>query len=341
MNLQNKKWLPFLLKDIFDTVYMSKSSDSGNLEEGNIPFIGRSSNNNGYENDYDISVSKINNSPAITVSLIGRSTAFYQEFNFATSQNILVLRHSKLNKKNGMFLVTSINNYLKHFIDSYGLPGSLKRMSNAKLMLPVKNDESPDWDFMEKYVLAKLNKIGRAYTLPEFHNIDDNRKLNEVDWSEFTIDSLGKIIGGKDWDSYSRISGLSPFVGSSSSNNGVTDYVDIHNRKSQVGKGVIGINRNGSVGYAFYHPYSAYFSGDTRFVKINNFEDNKFINLFITTMIMKQKDKYAFGYKMGTARIKRQIIKLPAKNGKPDFVFMEQYMKRIENKIILNIRKID
>ena len=40
---------------------------------------------------------------------------------------------------------------------------------------------------------------------------------------------------------------------------------------------------------------------------------------------------------MGTDRIKRQFIKLPVKNGVPDFEFMEQYMKRIENIVIQRI----
>lgn len=52
-------------------------------------------------------------------------------------------------------------------------------------------------------------------------------------------------------------------------------------------------------------------------------------------MILYQREKYAYGYKMGTQRIKNQIIKLPiTTTGQPDFVFMEQYMKRMENKVI-------
>ncbi|WP_285005617.1 restriction endonuclease subunit S [Lactococcus formosensis] len=336
--MKNKNWKPFELPEIFDEIYMGKPSDSGNLELGTVPLIGRSSIHNGYENNYKVLSSKINHAPLITVSLVGRSTAFYQEFDFATSQNILILKHKNLNKQNGLFLVNSINNYLKPFIKSYGLPGSLSRMRIAKIMLPVNSENVPDWDYMENYSQKKLAEFTTMYHVPKYHHITDKRGLNQVEWGTFFIEKISKITGGKDWESYNRASGNSPFIGSSSVNNGVTDYVNYAGHEKQVGKGVISINRNGSVGYAFYHPYPAYFSGDTRVLEINNFKGNRFVNQFIVSSIRKQKEKYAYGYKMGTGRIKRQKIMLPSKDGHPDFEFMEQYMKRMENIVLEKVK---
>lgn len=55
--------------------------------------------------------------------------------------------------------------------------------------------------------------------------------------------------------------------------------------------------------------------------------------------MMMQKEKYDYGYKMGTERIKRQKILLPTVDNRcPDFDFMEQYMERQENKIIERIQ---
>jgi hypothetical protein len=336
--MNKRNWKAFELPEIFDEIYMGKSSDSGNLEIGSVPLIGRSANHNGYENNYNISHTKINQAPLITVGLIGKSTAFYQEFDLATSQNILILKHKKLNKQNGLFLVNSINHYLKSFIKSYGLPGSLTRMSIAKIMLPVNSENEPDWDFMENYTHNKLIEFMATFQIPKMHKINDMRNLNELEWAPFFIGNISKITSGKDWESYHRVSGSCPFVGSSSVNNGITDYVDYTGHEKQVEKGVISINRNGSVGYAFYHPYNAYFSGDTRFLEITDFKGNRFVNQFITSSIQKQKEKYAYGYKMGTERIKRQKIMLPVKNGNPDFDFMEQYMKRIENRILEKVQ---
>ncbi len=46
-------------------------------------------------------------------------------------------------------------------------------------------------------------------------------------------------------------------------------------------------------------------------------------------------EKYSFNREINDARIQREKIKLPVGiNGQPDFDFMEQYMKRMENRII-------
>ena len=53
-------------------------------------------------------------------------------------------------------------------------------------------------------------------------------------------------------------------------------------------------------------------------------------------MISKQKIKYGYGYKMGTARLKRQKIMLPSKkDGTPNYDFMKKYM------ILKEIQKIE
>ena len=58
--------------------------------------------------------------------------------------------------------------------------------------------------------------------------------------------------------------------------------------------------------------------------------------MFIANQITAQRGKYNYGYKMGTARLKRQMIQLPVdESGQPDWEFMMQYMKAIETKLYL------
>lgn len=50
--------------------------------------------------------------------------------------------------------------------------------------------------------------------------------------------------------------------------------------------------------------------------------------MFLVQSIKSQKEKYGYGYKMGTARWKRQKIMLPADDtGKPDYAYMKKYMQ--------------
>lgn len=61
---------------------------------------------------------------------------------------------------------------------------------------------------------------------------------------------------------------------------------------------------------------------------------------FISFMISNQKEKYGYGYKMGTGRLKRQKIMLPlTSKGFPDFNFMKKYMLIQEMEQIIKIIK--
>ena len=55
-------------------------------------------------------------------------------------------------------------------------------------------------------------------------------------------------------------------------------------------------------------------------------------------MISNQKEKYGYGYKMGTGRLKRQKILLPSThNHTPDYDFMKKYIIIQEISSIKNI----
>ena len=94
----------------------------------------------------------------------------------------------------------------------------------------------------------------------------------------------------------------------------------------------MGVNYNGSVGFAFYHPYRAIFSDD---VKRLNWKDeamgNKYSYLFLKQMILSQKIKYTYGYKFNGERMKHQKIMLPVTEaGLPDYDYMKSYMQKQE-----------
>jgi hypothetical protein len=62
---------------------------------------------------------------------------------------------------------------------------------------------------------------------------------------------------------------------------------------------------------------------------------SKYAGIFIATQITAQRGKYSYGYKMGTGRLKRQLILLPATiEGEPDWAYMEQYIREREDKLI-------
>ena len=114
-------------------------------------------------------------------------------------------------------------------------------------------------------------------------------------------------------------------------NNGVTHFISNTNETQEAG--CISVNRNGSVGYAFYHPYEALYSNDCR--KIRPRVNNEFVAMFLVNQITAQRGKYSYGYKMGTARLMRQKIMLPVNDsGSPDWQFMEDFIKYHKSALI-------
>ncbi len=56
---------------------------------------------------------------------------------------------------------------------------------------------------------------------------------------------------------------------------------------------------------------------------------NKYIALFLTTIVNLEQYRYNNGRKCSQTRMKEINIKLPANNGNPDWQFMEGYIKSL------------
>jgi len=82
------------------------------------------------------------------------------------------------------------------------------------------------------------------------------------------------------------------------------------------------------LGYCSYQPLP--FSASDHVEKlIPKFKINKYIALFLTTIINLEQYRYNYGIKCSQIRMRKLKIKLPVKNGKPNWEFMERYIKSL------------
>ena len=302
-------------------------------KKGEIPYITRSEKENGYDsfvcNQSDNY--KIDKSNVITIGL-DTQTVFYQPYEFYTGQNIQILENPNLNKHNASFLIMLLKVQLRKF--SWGGNGAtLTRLKRSKILLPTAPDGQPDYAFMEEFMKDKEQEQINTFKsqiskrLDELKNYADVKSLGEMEWKEFFVDEISEIISGRDIYETERVKGNVPYITSTANNNGIGYLVGNNNLTLE--SNCVSVNRNGSVGYAFYHQYPALFSNDCRKLRLNN--PSKYVGIFISQQITRQKEKYGYGYKMGTARLKRQKIILPIDSNKqPDYEYMEQYIKKIE-----------
>jgi hypothetical protein len=350
MDIKTKKFKEFMFIDIFDIkngFYNKKPISKG---KGNIPFIGATIYHNGitsfhttaeidqsskmgHGKNHDLK-SKIFKGNCIVVTNNGSvGYAYYQVANFTCSHDVnpLYLKNHPLNKYLAKFLVGAIEKQRVCF--EYARKWRPMRMVKSKILLPATPNGDPDYSFMEAY-MKNLESIKidqyTAYISNRIKELKDFKEVSApdfVEWGEFFINEVCDILSGKDIYGTERTKGDTPYVSSTANNNGIGHFVGNSNKTKEAG--CLSVNRNGSVGYSFYHPYDALFSNDCRKLRLKH--PSKHVGIFISQQITRQKGKYGYGYKMGTARLKRQKIMLPiTKNGKPDYYYMENYMKKLE-----------
>lgn len=144
--------------------------------------------------------------------------------------------------------------------------------------------------------------------------------------------------------------GTIPFLGATDKNNGVTAYYtkdeinsssktgslpnDTIDKKIFPGKSVC-VTNNGSVGYAYYQETEFTCSHDVNPLYRKDGEFNYFTGLFVASIIMKDRYRWGYGRKWRPERMVKSKINLPATNeGKPDWDWMERFMKSLKHKPI-------
>lgn len=264
---------------------------------------------------------------------------FYHPYIFIASADVTVMIPKdghKVSLQEGLFLKVILEKQtLQKF--AYGFKISNSRLRDLRIDLPTTNGVI-NWHEMSDQIdtYLSLESASLLKTNNKNANILD---LNSRKWKLIRLGDIADVFSGSDLPKTDRFSGSIPFIGSSSQKNGLTDFIQkIEGQRNTFAKNVISVNRNGSVGYAFYHPYEAYFSGDTRYVVLKNIVLTKEIGIFISTAISQQKKQFGYGFKLGTARLTDLLINLPIlkeNNSTPDFKFMNDYIRSLPNADLL------
>ena len=332
LSLKDREWGEFQIGSLFD-IKIGKSIDANkvNIKMGKNAYITRKESNNGLDGFLDYDKDYLNTQfPVIT---IGNETAepFVQTFPFFTGTKVNILSSKKsVSPQALLFVAQSIRMNKSKY--SYTFTINSTRLKKQNILLPLDKNGLPDWQFMEQYIREREKVQLKDYTayvekvLADIGDVDGVLPLKEKEWRAFHIEEIAKIEPGRDiYDAERRI-GDTPYISSTSINNGIAYYVSNDNSTKEAN--CISVNRNGSVGYAFYHPYEALYSNDCRKLRLN--QPSKYASIFIAHQIKKQREKYSYGYKMGTARLKRQLILLPINEcNEPDWTYMERYTKSL------------
>lgn len=110
-------------------------------------------------------------------------------------------------------------------------------------------------------------------------------------------------------------------------NNGVDNYISNENKVRRFSN-CLSLANSGSVGSCFYESFE--FVASDHITHLKNEARNKFSYLFLATMLNRLSEKYNFNREINDDRISTEVIILPTTpSGKPDYLYMESYIKGI------------
>lgn len=161
-------------------------------------------------------------------------------------------------------------------------------------------------------------------------------KLNFKNWKEFKIKEIfikNKVKKIKAIPNNTK--GNIPLISSKSTNNGIACYVERkYYIEHVINEKCITVSTNGSCFECFYQDNPFVVNSDVE-VLFHEKLNNKYIALFLTTILSFQKGKYSYGMKNKGEKTWNTIISLPVDdNGQIDWEYMEQYIKSLEKKEI-------
>lgn len=353
-----KSWRPFQFSDIFEIrkgFYNKKPAENF---WGSIPFLGATDSNNGVTQFTSLNIVKEStktgvgtNAPlakklfpgsGIAVTNNGSvGHAYYQPAIFTCSHDVnpLYLLDHNITEGEAMFIITAIEQQGKLF--QYARKWRPKRMVKSKIMLPIKDGDTPDYSYMkkvgdrnisrllksqEKYILQRICKLGCIVPLK-----------NRVKWKSFRLPELFNMERGRESNMSKLTSGNVPLVSAKKYNNGVKAFVDT-SRKVFEADNVITLNNDGEggAGLAYYQP--ANFALDTHVTALRAKQNtSRYALLFIASCLSVQHKIFGHGRSISLPRANRLSIMLPVDdNDNPNYSYMEQYVK---NKMIEKYKK--
>lgn len=334
LSLKDREWKAFYLTDFF-TPMRGNQNRMSYLESGHVPLVSARNVNNGYKGFVEMDNDSTYPGGILTLNNDGEGGAGIAYFQPASmyldTHCTALIPQIKLDRFQLLFFASSITKQRSKYGHGYSLNN--QRILNFKFMLPVDIKGNPDLSFMGDYMREKERMLLMRYK--SYLKIDEKEYNTRPPfaWMPFKMEDLFHIYPGKRLTKSDMRKGNRPFIGATDSNNGITNWVD--NTNDSIDKNVIGVNYNGSVGEAFYHPYECVFSDDVKRLHLKDGDKSKYVALFIKTCIVNQKKVFSYGYKFNGERMNRHSIVLPVtERAIPDWEYMGNYMRRVEQKLL-------
>lgn len=323
------QWKEFPFDDVF-THKRGKRLIEADQVPGDIAYISSSKENNGLSAFISPPDFMIRYKNKITLANSGSvGSCFFHNYEFVASDHVTVIGI----KDENIELDIDIALFLKPIFESmkykynFGREISDKRIVKEKVMLPTRDGNKPDWEYMKNSIIEYRKSVD--FIAAETHN-KAKKELSIDEWKEFTLPEVfSKIESCKCSKAGDLIDGNDVYyLGAKKKDSCVIKKVSAVPELITKGNCIAFIcDGDGSVGYSNYIPFDE-FIGTTNLAVGYYPEINMYNALFLVAVLDLQRAKYSFGRKY-KRRLKTTTIKLPAKGEKPDWEWMETFIKSL------------
>ena len=338
MNLKNKEWREFDFKEIFPEIQRGKRLRKADHKKGNVPYVSSTAANNGVDNYVGNEEGVRIFSNCLSLANSGSVGAcFYQPFEFVASDHVTRLENPDFNKYIYLFLASVVSRISEKY--SFNREINDTRIKKEKILLPINEKSEPDFDFMEAFIKLKEQEKNQAYYNFINKRVKSLKKskavepLSEKEFGEFRLQDLFDTKKGNQNKMTDLKNGDFPLISAKNGNNGLKDFVT-KNHKETYPKESLTLNNDGDggAGISYYQAFD--YLLDSHVTSLQpKVKLNKHTLLFISRCITKQRNKFGHGYSLTNNRLTAFKIMLPINSSQePDYLYMENYMKRLEYK---------
>lgn len=338
MKLSDRQWKDFAVPYVFQNIQRGKRLKKADHISGIVPYVSSTANNNGV--DAYIEAIKGTRVFENCISLANSGsvgTAFYEPFAFVASDHVTSMKRENTSQYVYLFLTAVLEQQKSNF--DFNREINDLRIKKMRIMLPVDDNDEPDYQFMEDYMkelMVTKRKQYQEYVEQRLAELDIDAKMSKWggynldlesrDWKAIPLGNLFSMERGKAKKGTVKEGGQYPFVSAKISNNGVRMFVEKPGVLFPANTISLNSNGDGGTGFGYYQPYDYTIDvNTTALIPQNDKLTNQFCELFIVGCFGWLHNHFGNALPLSLKRAKKACIMLPVDdNDEPDYDFMEE-----------------
>lgn len=333
-------WKEFRVGELF-AAERGKVKNIQPLCPGETPIIAAGAYNQGIAGMYEID-SAYENRITISCNGAGCGSTFYHPYKFNVNGDaITLIEKSSMSDKAKSFIACILNGAFTRKY-SYEEKCSPQKALDEIVRLPSTPKGVPDWAYMESYMANLETKVAESLTLLQAAKDAEKKKVDTREWEEFQVGELFDIKHPAARSEKKYCEGEINYVSSGAFNNGVANkLMPLPNELLDRGGCITVSPLDGSSFYQEEDFLGRGGSGASISILYNS-HLNKNNALFICSVIRSSANGFGYTDLLNGENLKSLTIKLPVdKTGQPDWAYMEEYMRKVEERVKVMMGKYE